>query len=57
MDAIKEDIENIEKDIQKIRCNPIIKFFNDALKCIKDSVTYCFKSTTHSHTHTHIINK
>jgi len=46
MDVIKEDIENIEKDIEEIRCNPIIKFFQDALKCIKDTITYCFKSKT-----------
>ena len=45
MVVIKKDIENIEKDIE-IRCNPIIKFFQDTLKCIKDTITYCFKSKT-----------
>ena len=44
MDIIKDDIENIEKDIKEIRCSPIIKFFSDMLKCIKDTITYCFKS-------------
>ena len=46
MDVIKDDIENIEKDIKEIRCNPIIKFFSDMLKCIKDTIIFCFKSKT-----------
>ncbi len=39
MEKVVEDVKELEKDIQDIKCNPIIKFFNDLLKCFKD----CFK--------------
>ena len=43
MDVIKNDINEIEKDIENIQCNPIIKFFKDCLKCFKDLISCCFK--------------
>ena len=46
MDGIKEDIQVLEEDIEKIQCDPIIKFFKDFFKCIKDTLFYCFKSKT-----------
>ena len=39
MEQVVEDVKELEKDIDDIKCNPIIKFFKDLLKCLKD----CFK--------------
>ena len=39
MEQVVEDVKELEKDINDIKCNPIIKFLKDLLKCIKD----CFK--------------
>ncbi len=36
MDKIEEDIKEIAEDINKINCNPVIKFFVDCYKCIND---------------------
>jgi hypothetical protein len=43
MDKVQEDIRQIEKDLEEIRCNPIIKFCQDCFKCIEDSIAYFFK--------------
>ena len=42
MDVIAEDIKTLEEDVANIRCSPIIKFINDLVKCIKDSLSYFF---------------
>jgi hypothetical protein len=46
MEEIIDDIKTIEKDIEEIKCNPILKFFQDFFKCIKDTFSYCFKFKT-----------
>lgn len=38
MDKIQEDIKEIEKDMSEIKCNPIIKFFQDCYKCFLDVI-------------------
>jgi hypothetical protein len=43
MEEIKEDIKQLEQDVEKIQCEPIITFFKDLLKCIKDCLSYFFK--------------
>ena len=43
MDEITEDIENIEKDIKQIRCNPILECLKHTIKCITDSISYIFR--------------
>ena len=40
MDVIVDDIKQLEQDAENIRCNPIVKFFKDFLKCISDSIFY-----------------
>ena len=40
MKQIEEDVEQISKDLEDIQCNPIVKFFQDCLKCIQDSISY-----------------
>jgi len=42
MEQVVEDVKELEKDIDDIKCNPIIKFFKDLLKCIKDFFKLCF---------------
>ena len=32
MDVIVDDIKQLEQDVEKIQCNPIITFFKDFLK-------------------------
>ena len=43
MDVIKDDVNQINKDLEDIQCNPIVKFFQDCLKCIQDSISYFLK--------------
>lgn len=43
MDVIVDDIKQLEQDVEKIQCNPIITFFKDFFKCIGDSFTYLLK--------------
>ena len=42
MNVIVDDLKQIEQDVEKIQCNPILVFLSDCLKCIKDSVSYFF---------------
>jgi len=46
MEVIEEDIQQLEKDVEKIQCEPIITFFKDFLKCIQDCLSYFFKPKT-----------
>jgi type IV secretory pathway TrbF-like protein len=46
MEAIVEDIKQLEKDAEKIQCNPIIIFVKDFLKCMGDSLLYLFRYKT-----------
>ena len=41
MEQVVEDVKELEKDIDDIKCNPIIKFFKDLLKCINDFFKLC----------------
>ena len=43
MEEIKEDIKQLEQDVERIQCEPIITFFKDLLKCVKDCLSYFFK--------------
>lgn len=43
MEVIEEDIQQLEQDVEKIKCEPIITFFKDLLKCVKDCLLYFFK--------------
>ena len=42
MEVIAEDIKTLEEDVANIKCNPIIKFISDLVKCVKDSISYFF---------------
>ena len=42
METIVEDIKQLERDAEQIKCNPIIVFFKDLFKCFQDSVSYFF---------------
>ena len=46
MDKIQEDLKEIERDVEKIDCHPILKFFLDCVKFVEDSIAYCFKPKT-----------
>jgi hypothetical protein len=46
MDKIQEDLKEIERDVEKIDCHPIVKFFLDCMKCVQDTIAYCFKPKT-----------
>ena len=38
------DIKQIERDAEKIQCNPIVAFFQGCLKCIKVSISIFFRN-------------
>ena len=42
MEVIEDDIKQLEQDVEKIQCQPIITFFKDLLKCIQDTLSYFF---------------
>ena len=46
MDKIQEDLKQIERDVEQIDCHPIVKFFLDCVKCVQDTIAYCFKPKT-----------
>ena len=46
MDKIQEDLKEIERDVEQIDCHPIVKFFMDCMKCVQDTIAYCFKPKT-----------
>ena len=46
MDKIQEDLKQIERDVEQIDCHPIVKFLLDCVKCVQDTIAYCFKPKT-----------
>ena len=46
MDKIQEDLKEIERDVEKIDCHHIVKFFLYCMKCVQDTIAYCFKPKT-----------
>ncbi len=46
MDKIQEDLRKIERDVEKTDCHPILKFFSDCVKCVQETIAYCFKVKT-----------
>ena len=37
MEAVENDIKDMENDVKKINCNAILDLFHHTVKCIKDS--------------------
>jgi hypothetical protein len=43
MEAIVDDIQNMEEDVKKINCMAILDFMKHSLKCIQDSIFFLCK--------------
>ena len=46
MEEIIEDIKKLETDAENIKCNPVVIFIKDSLKCFQDSISYFFNIKT-----------
>ena len=42
IETVIKDIENVNSDVQRIDCNPILQLFKDIFKCITDSFNLFF---------------